>query len=170
KLRLRFVSTSQSFLRPIQLDKRFHGAEIWKHAATLRLDPVWTSFRSHRSLHLYRFGKGVERFCLATKTALRLSGFGQRVSLDRKHGGFLRRARRSLRKLQRLRVVPLLAIRDCEPAHRVGHVSLSSQRRVERQSLMKTLQRERLIFLGQVNGADAEQDVRAIELVRSFLI
>src|ERR1051325_537057 len=170
KLRLCRVSTNQSISRPIKLDEHFHGAKIRKHTTTLRLDPVWTSFRTNRSLNLNRVRKSIQRFCLVTESSLRLAGFSQRVRGNREHISFLRCSHRRLRKLQSFRVVALLAIGDREPAQSVGHVSLSPQRRVQRQSFMKILQREGWIFLSEVNGADAEQDMCTVEMVRSFLV
>ena len=138
KLRLCLVSTRQRCCRLAQLNERFHRAEIRKHAAAHGLETIRTSFRSHRSLYLYRFGKCVKRVGLAPETALRSAPFGQRVCSNREDLSLFRNLRRRLRKLQRLRIVALLAIYLSEPAQRVGHVGLPSQRRVESQSLVET--------------------------------
>src|SRR6185503_4078782 len=98
-----------------------------------------------------------------------LTGFSQRIRNQREHFSLFCCLNCTLRKLERGGIVGLLAMSSSEPAECVSHVNLSSRGRVERQSFMKALQRERVISLGQVNCADTDQNVRAIEMFLALL-
>src|ERR1051325_2536961 len=115
KLRLCRVSTNQSISRPIKLDEHFHGAKIRKHTTTLRLDPVWTSFRTNRSLNLNRVRKSIQRFRLVPESSSRAGGFSRRAGDTRKHFLSLRSPPRRLQKFQGFGFVPLRARGAGEP-------------------------------------------------------